>query len=98
VGLGTEAQPHYPRLRVAGVEVARDVVLAAVVVREQHVIRMVVHAVGEAQVLAHVLPEGHGVTRDLEVVQLATPTVAGVKVAIFGPCVVADRAAIEHHN
>ena len=34
------------------------------VLREEHVMHLVVHAVGEAQVLAHVLPEGHGVTRD----------------------------------
>uniref|UniRef100_A0A6C0J0D4 Uncharacterized protein n=1 Tax=viral metagenome TaxID=1070528 RepID=A0A6C0J0D4_9ZZZZ len=59
---------------------------------------MVVHAVGEAQVLAHVLPEGHGVTRDLEVVQLATPTVAGVKEATFGHCTIADCATVEYHN
>ena len=121
MGLGTVAQLHYPRLWVAGVEVARDVALAAVVVvpgaapvlvnvrvlprldagrvlREEHAMHIVVHAVVEAQVLAHVLPEGHGVTRDFEVVKLATPTVAGVKEAKFGDYIFGDDAIVEYHN
>jgi len=65
------------------------------VVREQEVMRLVVDGVGVAQVLAHMLSEGHGAARNLEVVQLATSLKARVKVSVLGLRIVVNRATVE---